>query len=156
MPAPPRPKTADGEAAEAAEGEAEPETPERVGPALWEWDGVVANADVPARDAYALRLVAGRRLYDNGRLVSESPVLTRVRRPFPLQVNPQELLRIGVEAGTEVKVMSTRGTQVIAIEADAGVPMGVGRLDFSADGSGAAALIDASTAVTDVRVETIQ
>jgi predicted molibdopterin-dependent oxidoreductase YjgC len=145
---------ADGEAE--TEGEAEGEAPARVAPALWEWDGRVANADVPARDAYALRLVAGRRLYDNGRLVSESPALTRVRRPFPLQVNPQELLRIGVEPGTEVKVTSTRGTQVIAIEADAGVPMGVGRLDFSADGSGAAALIDAGAAVTDVRVETIQ
>ena len=140
------------EAPEAVEMEA----PARVAPALWEWDGSVPNADVPARDAYALRLVAGRRLYDNGRLVSESPALTRVRRPFPLLVNPQELSRLGVEPGTDVKVTSTQGTVVVAIDADAGVPMGVGRLDFSADGSGAAALIDASTAVTDVRVETIQ
>ena len=112
--------------------------------------------DVPARDAYALRLVAGRRLYDNGRLVSESPVLTRVRRPFPLHVNPQDAARLGVESGTEVKVTSTRGSQVVAIEPDAGVPMGVARLDFSADGSGAAELIDATTAVTDLRVETIR
>jgi formylmethanofuran dehydrogenase subunit D len=123
---------------------------------LWEWDGAVPNADVPARDAYALRLVAGRRLYDNGRLVSESPALIRVRRPFPLQVNPQEMLRLGVEPGTEVKVTSTRGSQVVAIEPDPGVPMGVARLDFCADGAGAAALIDASTAITDLRVETIQ
>jgi anaerobic selenocysteine-containing dehydrogenase len=143
-------------AAGEAEREAEGEAPARVAPALWEWDGRVANAEVPARDAYALRLVVGRRLYDNGRLVSESPALTRVRRPFPLQVNPQELLRLGVEPGTDVKVTSTRGTVVVAIEPDPGVPMGVGRLDFSADGLGAAALIDATTTVTDVRVETIQ
>jgi len=36
------------------------------------------------------------------------------------------------------------------------VPAGVARLDFSADGSGAAALIDADTAITDLRVETLQ
>jgi predicted molibdopterin-dependent oxidoreductase YjgC len=130
--------------------------PERVAPGLWEWDGQVPPADVPARDAYALRLVAGRRLYDNGRLVSESPVLARVRRPFLLHVNPQESLRLGVEPGTEVKVTSTRGSLVVAIEADAGVPEGTARLDFSADGSGAAELIDATTAVTDLRVETIR
>jgi predicted molibdopterin-dependent oxidoreductase YjgC len=134
----------------------EPQAPARVAPALWEWDGNAPGADVHARDAYALRLVAGRRLYDHGRLVSESPALTRVRRPFRLHINPQEVLRLGVEPGTEVKATSTRGSQVVAIESDASVPMGVARLDFSADGSGAAALIDATTAVTDLRLETIR
>ena len=66
--------------------------------------------------------MVGRRLYDNGRLVSESPVLTRVRRPFLLHVNPQDVARLGVEAGAEVKVTSTRGSRVVAIEPDAGVP----------------------------------
>jgi anaerobic selenocysteine-containing dehydrogenase len=125
-------------------------------PALWEWDGGVPSAEVPARDAYALRLVAGRRLYDNGRLVSESPVLTRVRRPFRLQINPQDAARLGVELESQVRVTSTRSSQVVAVEPDAGVPMGVARLDFSADGSGAAELIDANTAITDLRVETLQ
>jgi NADH-quinone oxidoreductase subunit G len=150
---------AEGEAAE-DEGEptaaVEPEPPARVAPALWEWDGDVPAADVHARDAYALRLVAGRRLYDHGRLVSESPALIRVRRPVRLQINPQEVLRLGVEPGTEVKATSTRGSQVVAIESDASVPMGVARLDFSANGSGAAALIDATTAVTDLRLETLR
>jgi anaerobic selenocysteine-containing dehydrogenase len=128
----------------------------RVAPDLWQWDGSVPDADVPARDAYALRLVVGRRLYDNGRLVSESPVLTRVRRPFPLHLSPHDAAALGVEQGTEVKVTSTRGSLVVAIEPDAGVPAGVARLDFSADGSGAAELIDAAAAVTDLRVETIR
>jgi predicted molibdopterin-dependent oxidoreductase YjgC len=151
---------ADADADADAEGEAaaavEPPAPARVAPSLWEWDGNAPGAEVHARDAYALRLVAGRRLYDHGRLVSESPALTRVRRPFRLHINPQELLRLGVEPGTEVKATSTRGSQVVAIESDASVPMGVARLDFSADGSGAAALIDATTAVTDLRLETIR
>ena len=90
-------------------------TDEAVAPAeraplpLYEWDGSLPHADVPARDVYALRLVTGRRLYDSGRLVSESPVLQRVRRPYLLHVNPQDASRIGVEPGTEVKVTSARG-----------------------------------------------
>jgi NADH-quinone oxidoreductase subunit G len=148
------------DAEDADEGEAaaavDPRAPARVAPALWEWDGDAPGAEVHARDAYALRLVAGRRLYDHGRLVSESPALTRVRRPFRLHINPQEVLRLGVEPGTEVKATSTRGSQVVAIESDASVPMGVARLDFSANGSGAAALIDATAAVTDLRLETIR
>jgi anaerobic selenocysteine-containing dehydrogenase len=73
-----------------------------------------------------------------------------------LHVNPQDAARLGVELDTQVRVTSTRGSQVVAVEPDAGVPMGVARLDFSADGSGAAELIDASTAITDLRVETMQ
>jgi NADH-quinone oxidoreductase subunit G len=142
----------DGEAPEAVAAVA----PARVAPDLWRWDGSVPSAEVHARDAYALRLVVGRRLYDGGRLVSESPILTRARRPFPLHVNPQDAARLGVEQGTEVKVTSTRGSRVVAIEPDAGVPAGIARLDFSADGSGAAELIDATAAVTDLRVETLR
>jgi NADH-quinone oxidoreductase subunit G len=138
-----------------AAGEAEV-APARVAPGLWEWDGAVPSGEVHARDAYSLRLVAGRRLYDNGRLVSESPVLTRVRQPFTLHVNPHDSARFGVETGAEVKVTSNRGSRVVAIDVDAGVPEGVARFDFSADGSGVADLIDATAAVTDVRVETIR
>jgi NADH-quinone oxidoreductase subunit G len=130
--------------------------PARIAPALWTWDGDVPEAVVPPRDAYALRLVVGRRLYDNGRIVSEAPALTRVRRPFPLRVNPHDAAGLGVESGAEVKVTSTRGSRVLTIETDPGVPAGVARIDFSADGSGAAELIDASTVITDLRIETLR
>jgi NADH-quinone oxidoreductase subunit G len=139
-----------------ADAVAEPVAAARPVPALWQWDQTVPNADVPARDAYALRLVTGRRLYDNGRLVSESAALARVKRPYALQVNPQDAARLGVEAGAEVKATSTAGSLVVSIEPDAGVPVGIARLDFSANGAGAAELIDASTAITDLRVETIR
>ena len=48
------------------------------------WDGAAPDPEAPARDAYALRLVVGRSLYDEGRLVSETPLLQRlVRRARP-------------------------------------------------------------------------
>ncbi len=89
---------ADGEAADDSEAEAAPVAPE-----LWAWDGTVPDHEVPPRDAYALRLVVGRRLYDNGRMVSEAAALARVRRPFALHVSPHDASALGVESGAEVQ-----------------------------------------------------
>jgi NADH-quinone oxidoreductase subunit G len=143
------------------EGEAEtapePEpAPARVAPALWEWDGSVADIEVPPRDAYSLRLVVGRRLYDNGRMVSEADALTRVRKPFPLRLSPHDAAGLGVESGAQVRVTSGRASRELTVEIDAGVPNGIARLEFSADAQGAAELIDANTAVTDLRAETVR
>jgi len=128
----------------------------RIAPDLWTWDGNVPEAVVPPRDAYALRLVVGRRLYDNGRMVSEATALERVRRPFPLRISPHDAAGLGVESGAEVRATSTRGSRVLTVEIDARVPAGVAQIEFSADGSGAAELIDASTVITDLRVETLR
>ena len=81
-------------------------------PALHGWDRA-ATAPAPAPpDAYTLRLVAARTLYDAGRIVSSSPSLARARRPGPrCVVHPSDLGRIGVSAeGDDVRVTSARGT----------------------------------------------
>jgi NADH-quinone oxidoreductase subunit G len=142
-------------AGEGAEGPAAESAPALTAPATWTWSGDVPDHEVPPRDAYALRLVVGRRLYDNGRMVSEASALARVRRPFPLHVNPHDASALGVEAGAEVRVTSNRGSQVLPVAIDAGVPVGVARIDFSANGEGVSALIDAHAVVTDLRVETL-
>jgi predicted molibdopterin-dependent oxidoreductase YjgC len=149
----------DADTAANADAEPEPEAPREpaaVAPALWEWDGTVPDVEVPARDAYALRLVVGRRLYDNGRMVSEAPALVRLRKPFPLRLSPHDAAGLGVESGAQVRVTSGAASRELAVEIDAGVPAGVARLDFSADGKGAAELIDAHAAVTDLRAETLR
>jgi predicted molibdopterin-dependent oxidoreductase YjgC len=125
-------------------------------PALYEWDGHGAHPEAPARDAYALRLVVGRALYDDGRLVSETPLLQRLVGEPELRVHPSDLARIGVDSGGQVKVTSTRGSQVVAVRSDVGVPAGIACMDFSADALGAALLIDASQPVVDLRVESLR
>jgi NADH-quinone oxidoreductase subunit G len=129
--------------------------PAPAAPPLWTWDGAVADHEVPPRDAYALRLVVGRRLYDNGRMVCEAAALGRLRRAFPLHISPHDAAGLGIESGREVRVTSKRGSQVLPVAIDPGVPAGIARLDFSADGVGAAALIDAHAIVTDLRLETL-
>ena len=67
------------------------------------------TTEPPPLDAYSLRLVVGRKLYDHG-------VARRsARRRWPaspprrvLHVNPHDLDRLGVAAGSRVKVTSSR------------------------------------------------
>jgi NADH-quinone oxidoreductase subunit G len=125
-------------------------------PALHVWDRRTPQPEAPARDAYALRLVVGRALYDDGRLVSETPLLQRLVRDPDLRVHPSDLARIGVDSGGQVKVTSTRGSQVVAVRADARVPAGIACMDFSADALGAALLVDAGQPVVDLRVESLR
>ena len=125
-------------------------------PALHAWRGADEQPEAPGRDAYALRLVVGRALYDDGRLVSETPLLQRLVAEPGLRIHPSDLARIGVDSGGQVKVTSTRGSQVVAVQADAGVPAGIACMDFSADALGAALLIDAGGPVVDLRVESLR
>ncbi len=131
-------------------------TPAIDAPALHRWDRLGPQPEAPGRDAYALRLVVGRALYDEGRLVSETPLLQRLVAELCLRVHPSDLARIGVDSGGQVKVTSTRGSQVVAVRSDAGVPAGIACMDFSADALGAALLVDAGTPVVDLRVESLR
>jgi predicted molibdopterin-dependent oxidoreductase YjgC len=140
-------------AATTAAGEARPEVD---APALHEWDREAPQPEPRARDAYALRLVVGRTLYDDGRLVSETPLLQRLVPETVLRVNPADLARIGVDSGGQVKATSTRGSQIVAVRADAGVPAGIAAMAFSADGLGAALLLESGQPVVDLRVESLR
>jgi NADH-quinone oxidoreductase subunit G len=115
------------------------------------WTPAAAPADPPPVDAYSLRLVVSRTLYDDGTLVQRSPSLSRLAPRPALRVNPGDLDRLGVQSGGQVRVTSSRTSLELAIEADAAVPRGVARLAWAGR---AADLIDASASVTDVRVET--
>ena len=87
---------------------------------------------------------------------TEYPSIWRGLTRLFICLNPSDLARIGVESGGQVKVTSTRGSQVVAVLADDGVPAGVASLDFSADGQGAALLIEAGQPVVDLRVESLR
>jgi NADH-quinone oxidoreductase subunit G len=134
---------------------AESERAEREAPALHVWDRSTTDGDAPSRDAYALRLVSQRRLYDGGRIVTCTPSLAPLRAEVVLLVHPHDLANIGVEEGERVRVTSSRATATIAVRTHPSVPAGVAALPFSADGKGAAELIDTTTMVTDLRVETM-
>ena len=115
-----------------------------------------AAPKVPPVDAYSLRLVAGRTLYDAGTLVQRSPSLSTLAEGPCLRVNPADLGRMGVTTGERVRVSSSRKSLVVDVAADARVLRGSAVLAFNAPGEGAAELSDATQPVTDVRVETVK
>jgi NADH-quinone oxidoreductase subunit G len=124
-------------------------------PRLVAFRGGDAPATVPAIDAYSLRLVSGRSLYDQGVTVQQSPALAHLATGTTLNANPYDLDRLGVTTGGQVRVTSARASMVLTVCADAGVPRGSASITFNQPGEGAADLIDATAPVTDVRVETV-
>jgi NADH-quinone oxidoreductase subunit G len=126
------------------------------GPPLHEWDRVTGPAPAEARDAYALRLVSGRKLYDAGRVSAASPSLAPLAPGAALLVHPNDRDRIGIADGTEVEATSRRGSVTLPVRAAPGIPRGVAFLAFNQPGPGAGDLIDATAAVTDIRVETLE
>ena len=147
-------ETPDDAAAVVEEAAAEAPAPAEVAPDLHTWDKQVASASTPARDAYALRLVSGRQLYDAGRAVQETLLRDLAHEPG-LRVSPHDMARLGVEPKTRVRVTSSVTTLELVVVADDRVPSGVAALAFGGDADGAAKLIDVSAPVTDLRVETL-
>jgi anaerobic selenocysteine-containing dehydrogenase len=70
-------------------------------------------------------------------------------------VHPADLERLGLTSGARVRVTSSRTSLVLVAVADPGVPRQTAALAFNQPGPGAADLIDATGAVTDVRIETL-
>jgi NADH-quinone oxidoreductase subunit G len=128
----------------------------REAPGLQVWDRDVVKSDPPARDAYALRLVSQPTLYDGGRIVTTTPALAPLRKEPELLVHPHDLANIGVAEGDRVRVTSARATITLPVRTHPAVPAGTASLPFTADGRGAAELIDTASLVTDLRVETIR
>ena len=110
--------------------------------------------EAPAVDAYSLRLVTARRLYDQGTLVSQSPSLAGLAVGGVLLVNPVDLDRLGVAPGGSVKVSSPRGSITTAVEPYTSVPPGTVVLSWNQGDPSPNTLIDSAASVTEVRVET--
>jgi NADH-quinone oxidoreductase subunit G len=120
-----------------------------VGVSLPDWRVI----DPPLLDAYSLRLVVRRKLYDRGTLVQHSPSLAGLAERATLRLHPQDFDRLGIVPGDDVRVTSSRGHVTVAARPDPAVPRGVAVLDANKAGGRANVLIDANTPVTDVRVE---
>ncbi|MGA7418643.1 MAG: molybdopterin dinucleotide binding domain-containing protein, partial [Acidimicrobiales bacterium] len=111
---------------------------------------------VPITDSYSHRLVAGRRLYDDGAAVQAVPSLAGLVGVAPLRGNPHDLDDLGLSAGGRVRVKTARASAVLEVAPDPALPRGVVAVDFNvplAEGT-AGDLIDSSMPVTELRMET--
>jgi NADH-quinone oxidoreductase subunit G len=113
----------------------------------------VADTHLPAADSYSLRLASGRTMYDEATLVQRAPTIAKLARPATVRLNPHDFDRLGIDAGTPVKVASARGSITVAARSDEGVPRDTAVVPFSAPGGSGGDLISDGEVVTDVRVE---
>ncbi len=145
-----------GEAGDTAEAGDEQAPAEPAGPAAPAPEVPLperADKDPAPLDAYSLRLVATRKLYDRGTLVRHSPSMADLAEPALLRLNPAEFEKLGVSPGSKVRVTSSRGHLTVPVRPDTAVPPHVAQLNVNAPGGRANVLIDAAAPVTDVRVE---
>jgi NADH-quinone oxidoreductase subunit G len=118
-----------------------------------------AEVDVPhvaPLDAYSVRLVASRVLYDGGTAVSTVPALAGLVAPGALRVNPHDLDDLGVAPGGDVRLRSATVTTVVPAVPDPSLPRSTVAADFNVPlGDGTVAdLIDHAFPVVDLRMET--
>jgi anaerobic selenocysteine-containing dehydrogenase len=114
-----------------------------------------APYESPAVDAYSVRLIAHRKLYDLGTLVQHAPSLAGLAPGSELLVHPSDLDRLGVSDGGRVKVISSRSSLTVEAHASTAIPQGAAALTINQRGPDPFDLIDATQPVTDVRIETL-
>ncbi|MEN3313836.1 MAG: NADH-quinone oxidoreductase subunit [Acidimicrobiaceae bacterium] len=138
-----------------AEGVAAPASPpDDEVPPLLTFAGAEPAESPRTLDAYSLRLVTSRALYDGGALVQHSPAMAPLAPGTRFRANPHDLSRLGIRPGDLVRVTSARASLVLEAASDTGVPRSSAVVDFNQPDEGAADLIDATQPVTEVRVET--
>ena len=114
-------------------------------------------------DAYSLRLVVDRTIYDNGAAVRGAEALQALVPTAALRANAHDLTRIGVESGGAVRLTSARGSEVVAAKADASIPRGCVALHFGTlsttnpnDSANVANwVVDVEQVVIEVRMESL-
>jgi NADH-quinone oxidoreductase subunit G len=113
------------------------------------------SAEAPLPNAYDFRLVVSRKLYDAGVTIAQSHSLAGFAPGARLHLHPLDVDRLGVPAGTLVKVSSPRTSLTAAVASSAAVPRGSAWMAFNQSDVSIGALIDANEPVIDIRVETL-
>jgi NADH-quinone oxidoreductase subunit G len=122
-------------------------------PPLVRFAGRADAAPLPPVDAYSLRLVSSRHLYDDATGVQHAPHLAPLAPGASVHLHPYDFDRLGVAEGDTVAVTSARATLHLPVRRDARIARGVAWVPFNQPDAAASALIDATAPVTDVRVE---
>ena len=149
-------RAASGTAPDAGDAAGSTWEPETARPPLLTFAAGDRARSLPALDAYALRLVSARSLYDLGAMVQHCPSMAHLAPGPRVRVNPHDLERLGLASGDRVRMVSSRATTELPVTAWTGVPRGSISITFNQPGHVVAAdIIDASQPVTDIRMESL-
>jgi NADH-quinone oxidoreductase subunit G len=108
------------------------------------------DPSIPPVDAYGVRIVTSRYLYDHGEMVSRCPSLAPLAPPPRAALHPREGSRLGLSDGDPVVVRNGKGSVTLPIQLDPGTPEGVIFIPFPTSRP----LITADDRITEARLET--
>ena len=108
---------------------------------------------LPSNDAYSLRLVVNRKLYDEGAGLSHTDYAKNLVNEGALHLGPTDAGQLGIVDGTRVTVTSGSGSLSASAVVDAGVPRGTALLRHNLRGTDPGTLISAGDVACDIRVE---
>lgn len=123
-------------------------------PAILEPDTTRSSTRRIPFDAYSLRLISNRNLYDQGTLTQHCQFLANLGDQGALQVNPYDLKSLGILSGGQVRVRSSRSSVVLNAVPNQSIPRGSAWLGFNLTGSKASELIGAFSDIIEIRLET--
>jgi len=108
----------------------------------------------PPIDSYGFRLVATRKLYDQGTLVQSAPALAPLAPGSSVSLNPWEFDRLGVAEGGRALVRTASTSVSVSVHSDPGVPRGVAAMIVNQADARVGDLVSADALVAEVRIET--
>ena len=115
-----------------------------------------ASVVLVERNSYSYRLIVSRTMYDNAQSTSTSPSLVGIITKSAIYVSPLDLARIGVVAGTHIRVGSDDKSIVLPVNAHSGVHRGTAWLPYNHTSVDIRPLLDITSDVVDVRIEQLR
>lgn len=157
---------ADATEADAADADADVEAAESEGsedassmPTLHVWDGsTFVSGEVPAPDAYGLRLIVGRKLYTSSVRTIESPTIAALAAEPVLLVNPADRDKLGFQEGESVRVHTVTGSSNVGLRmlSDESMPRGLALIWHDPESGAATLLLDAGKPAQDIRIDRVE
>jgi len=104
-------------------------------------------------DSYSMRLVVGKKMFDQGTVIQMSQSLRMLAEPSELRINQYDFERLGIEEGTLVKVSSGEKSINIKVKVDNRVPRSSALIYLNLEGADPRDLLVDGSHSTDIRID---
>jgi NADH-quinone oxidoreductase subunit G len=104
-------------------------------------------------DSYAMRLVVGKKMFDQGTITQMSQSLRMLAEPSELRINLYDFDRLGIEEGTLVKVSSGEKSISIKVKVDNRVPRSAALIYLNLEGADPRDLLVDGLHSIDIRID---
>ncbi|MEM7096503.1 MAG: NADH-quinone oxidoreductase subunit NuoG [Actinomycetota bacterium] len=124
-------------------------------PTRFAWRDQGAPEEPASYDSYSYRLVVDRTMYDAGTQTAHCPSIAGLAPDGAVRINSHEASRLGIDAGSTVRLSSKRASIECTVRIDERIARGTATVAHNHPGLDVRSLIEVGEPVTDVRIETV-